>query len=85
MQFGFRLCVAGERELAPVGGRDVHVDHLHGGELLQRAARGPGGYLAQLGLVFGGTFILVEILDAVRTALRENIKRRHVARQGHHN
>ena len=38
-EFGFGLGVAGEQQLAAVGGRHVHVDHLHGGELLQHAAR----------------------------------------------
>ena len=38
-QLGFGLGVAGEQQLAAVGGRHVHVDHLHGGELLQHAAR----------------------------------------------
>ena len=36
---GFGLGIAGEQQLAAVGGRQVHVDHLHGGELLQHAAR----------------------------------------------
>jgi hypothetical protein len=31
--------VAGEQELIAVGGWQVHVDHLHGSELLQHAAR----------------------------------------------
>ena len=38
-QLGLRLGVAGEDQLAAVGGRDVHIDHLHGGELLDHAAR----------------------------------------------
>jgi len=52
----------------------------------QRETRGhplAGGYLTQLGLAFGGTFILDEVLDAARTALQEGIKRRRVASRGH--
>ena len=40
LQFGFRLGIAGEAEFASVSGRQVDVDHLDGGELLERAARG---------------------------------------------
>jgi len=40
LQLGFGLGEAGERQLAPVGGRQVYVDHRHGGELLEHAARG---------------------------------------------
>ena len=39
LQFALGLGVAGEHEFAPVGGGDVYVDHLHGSELLQCAAR----------------------------------------------
>ena len=38
LQLGFRLGVAGEAEFASIGGRQVDVDHLDGGELLERAA-----------------------------------------------
>ena len=38
-ELGFGLGIAGEQQLAAVGGRQVHVDHLHGGELLEHAAR----------------------------------------------
>ena len=38
-ELGFGLGVAGEYQLAAVGGRQVHVDHLHGGELIEHAAR----------------------------------------------
>ena len=38
-ELGFGLGIAGEHQLAAVGGRQVHVDHLHGGELLQHTAR----------------------------------------------
>ena len=34
-----RLCVARQHQLAPVGGGQVHVHHLHGCELLQHRAR----------------------------------------------
>src|SRR5271169_2750748 len=34
------ICWAGEAQLAAVGGGHVQVDHLHGGELLDDAARG---------------------------------------------
>src|SRR5713101_5655852 len=40
VELGFRLGVAGEQQLAAVGGWQVHVDHLHGGKLFQHAARG---------------------------------------------
>jgi hypothetical protein len=38
VELGFGLGIACERQLAAVGGRHVHVDHLHGGELPQDAA-----------------------------------------------
>ena len=38
-ELGFGLGIAGEQQLAAVGGRQVNIDHLHGGELLQHAAR----------------------------------------------
>ena len=40
LQFGLGLGVAGQHDLAPVGGRQMDVDHLDGCELFQRAARG---------------------------------------------
>ena len=39
-QLGLRFGVAGQAQLATVGGGHVKVDHLHGGELLDDAARG---------------------------------------------
>ena len=38
-EFGLRLGVAGQQQLAAIGGGQVHVDHLHGGELFEHAAR----------------------------------------------
>jgi hypothetical protein len=38
-ELGFGLGIAGEQQLAAVGGRQMDVDHLHGGKLLQHAAR----------------------------------------------
>ena len=38
-ELGFGLGIAGEHQLAAVGGRQMDVDHLHGGKLLQHAAR----------------------------------------------
>ena len=38
-ELGFGLGIAGEQQLAAVGGRQVDIDHLHGGELFQHAAR----------------------------------------------
>ena len=38
-QLGLRLGVAREHEFAAVGGWDVDVDHLHGGEFVEHAAR----------------------------------------------
>ena len=37
---GVGLGVARQDQLTPVGGGQVHVDHLHGGELLQHRPRG---------------------------------------------
>lgn len=42
-QFRLGLSVAGEHKFPAVGGRDVYIDHLHGGEFLQHAARGEAG------------------------------------------
>ena len=39
-QLGLRLGVTGEQEPPTVGGRDVHIEHLHGGKLLDHTARG---------------------------------------------
>ena len=39
-ELGLRFGVAGQRDDAGIGGGDLHVDHLHGGELFQDAARG---------------------------------------------
>ena len=39
-QFWGRPGVAGQLQFAAVGGGDVNVDHLNGGEFLERAARG---------------------------------------------
>jgi hypothetical protein len=38
-QLRLRLGVAGQDDLSPVRGRHLHVDHLHGGELVEHAAR----------------------------------------------
>ena len=38
-ELGFGLGIAGEQQLAAVGGRQVDIDHLHSGELLQHTAR----------------------------------------------
>ena len=40
LQIGLGLCVALEAQFAAVGGRNVHIDHLHSGEFLQCAACG---------------------------------------------
>ena len=39
-ELGFGLGIAGEHQLAAVSRRQVHVDHLHRGKLLQDVARG---------------------------------------------
>ena len=39
-QLGLRLGVTGEDQFPAVGGRDVHIEHLHGGKLLDHTARG---------------------------------------------
>ena len=39
VELGFGLSIASEQQLAAVGGWQMHVDHLHGGELFQHAAR----------------------------------------------
>jgi putative SOS response-associated peptidase YedK len=38
-ELGFGLGIAAEQQLAAVGGRQMHVDHLHGGKLFQHTAR----------------------------------------------
>lgn len=43
LEFGLRLCVAGEREFAAIGGRHEYVDHRHGGEFLRYRTRGEAG------------------------------------------
>ena len=40
LQLRFGLRVAREGEFATIGRRHVDIDHLHGGELLEHAARG---------------------------------------------
>ena len=39
----FGLGVAGQQQLAAIGGGQVHVDHLHSGELLEHATRRQSG------------------------------------------
>jgi hypothetical protein len=39
-QLGLRLGVTGEDELPTISGRYVHIEHLHGGKLLDHTARG---------------------------------------------
>src|SRR6266571_1868814 len=43
LEFGFGMGIAREPDLAAVGGRQMHIDHLDGGELVERAARGQPG------------------------------------------
>jgi hypothetical protein len=43
LQFRLRLRVSSEQNLTCVGGRDTHIDHLHGGKFLERTARGEPG------------------------------------------
>src|SRR6266849_5659502 len=43
LEFGFGVGVAGEQDLAPVGGRQMNVDHLDGGKFFERAARSQSG------------------------------------------
>jgi hypothetical protein len=43
LKFGFGMGVAGEPDLATVSGRQMHIDHLNGGELFERAARSEPG------------------------------------------
>ncbi len=40
LEFRFGLGVAGQQQLAPIGRRQMDIDHLHGGELLHSATRG---------------------------------------------
>ena len=42
-QFGLGLGVAGQQQFAAVGGRDMEIDHLHGGELFDDATRRQAG------------------------------------------
>jgi hypothetical protein len=39
LKFGLGMGVARKPDLAPVGGRQMDIDHLDGGELFERAAR----------------------------------------------
>jgi len=39
-EFWLRLGVAGQQQLAPVGRRQMNIDHLDGGEFLESAPRG---------------------------------------------
>ena len=39
-EFGFWFGVAGQQQLAPVGCRQMNIDHLDGGEFLESAPRG---------------------------------------------
>ena len=39
-EFWLRLGVAGQQQLAPVGCRQMNIDHLDGGEFLESAPRG---------------------------------------------
>ena len=38
-EFGFWFGVAGQQQLSAVGRRDMQINHLHGGELFDGAAR----------------------------------------------
>jgi hypothetical protein len=38
-EFGLRFGIEGQQQLAAVGCRDMQIDHLHGGELFDGAAR----------------------------------------------
>ena len=39
LEFRLRLGVAGQQQLAPVGRRQMNIDHLDGGKLFESAAR----------------------------------------------
>jgi hypothetical protein len=43
LKFGFGMGVAGEQDLAPIGGRQMDVDHLDSGELFERTTCGQPG------------------------------------------
>ena len=43
LELGLRLGVAGQQQLAAVGRRDMQIDHRHGGELFDGAARRQAG------------------------------------------
>jgi hypothetical protein len=43
LEFRLGLGVAGQQQLASIGGRQMDIDHLHGGEFLQCATRGQPG------------------------------------------
>jgi hypothetical protein len=43
LEFALGLGISGRHQFPPVGRRQMDVDHLHGGEFLQRAARGQPG------------------------------------------
>jgi hypothetical protein len=43
LEFRFGVSVTGEQDLAPVGGRQMNIDHLDSGKLFERAPCGQSG------------------------------------------
>ena len=43
LKFGFGVGMARKPDLASIGGRQMNINHLDGGELFERAARGQPG------------------------------------------
>ena len=43
LEFRFGVSVTGEQDLAPIGGRQMNIDHLDSGKLFERAPRGQSG------------------------------------------
>ena len=53
LEFWFGMGIAREQDLAPVCCRQMDIDHLDGGELFKRAARGQPGRQRMEGVALG--------------------------------
>ena len=59
--------MAGEHELTPIGGGDVYIEHLHGGEFVEHTARAQA---ARVRAQLLGSKIIASI--SFRTSIRES-------------
>lgn len=60
----FRFGVAGLDQGATVGGRQMHVDHLQGGEFFQHGARGAGTIILSVILLDWSAFSSADVITA---------------------